>query len=747
VAGNLFAARFRWLEALPLLIVIGLLAAIALGALASDQAGGNPGRERLFDTYQRLVPAPAGGQAPFHVVSIDRESIRKIGPWPWPRTLLAEVAERARASGAQGVVIVEPVDSPDPLSPATIGEFWLSGARDADLARQLALLPNTDEALAKALNGWKSAVAIGEPAAPYARAVKFQRADIRSVDWLKASAAADFLALPSAAERAPMNAQLRRASPPAVAALPVDRDGVLRRLPPLWSVDGRATPSLALAAAAMANPGAMSLTLSPSEVDTAGVLPKALTIGERTMPLGSDLSLRFHLAKRIGAPETPAWRLLEPASSNAQLGGTIVLIGLDAVEGRGIETPRGVFSAAQVHALAAAQMANGVGLARPGWAPYAEAIAVMLLGAAAIMWSQRLAFWKAIGVAALASVALLLASFSAFAFGDLLLDPGPAALSLFLGAFSVAGGRSLGVVLRDEGVRGSFQGSLPEPTMRKLREEGAAEILDGGFRPLSVLACELRFTDDDMERLSGAPDDATKMIASACLDLRKAIIDVGGAAEQAEGGKMFAYFNAPLENADHMNAACAAALRLIESMDKVNAGIETSPRTRGVQLHLAIGVASGDCFVGPMGHGRANRYSAIGPAVDLAIFLRRQAEYYGPAIICDETVFRRTNHHFAFLELDRIKTNKSDKPANIYALVGNPFIKSSKSFRALDDAHRQLLTAYRSGDWAAARQMLNEARKSPGSKVALFDIYEERIRKLSELGVPSDWDGAHAVVI
>jgi adenylate cyclase len=250
-----------------------------------------------------------------------------------------------------------------------------------------------------------------------------------------------------------------------------------------------------------------------------------------------------------------------------------------------------------------------------------------------------------------------------------------------------------------------------------------------------------------MQKLSNSPDDVTKLIASACLDLRKAIIDTGGAAEQAEGGKMFAYFNAPLENANHIEAACSSALRLIESMDRTNAEIESSPRMRGIQLHLAIGIASGECYVGPMGHGRANRYSAIGPAVDMATFLRRQAEFYGPAIICDEIVYRKTHHHFAFLELDRVRTNKSDKPVGIFALVGNPFIKSSKSYRALDESHRQLLAAYRAGDWQAAKTFLSKVKESPGAKIALFDIYEERIRKMAEHGPPAGWDGAHSVMM
>ena len=392
-------------------------------------------------------------------------------------------------------------------------------------------------------------------------------------------------------------------------------------------------------------------------------------------------------------------------------------------------------------------MHDGVVVKRPGWIGYLEAITVMLLGAAAIMWAQRMDFWKALGGAAIASAILFALSFSTFSFGNLLFNPLPGALALFLGAFSVAGGRTLGVVLRDDAVRGTFQGSLPEPTMKKIREEGATDLLNGVKRPVTVLACELRLLEDDLNKLSAYPDDVTNMLASASNSLRNTIIETGGAADQADGGKLYAYFNAPLESADHIDAACSSALRLVESMDKTNAELEASNRTRGVQLHLAIGIATGDCFVGPMGHGRTNRYSAIGPAIEMASFLRKQAEFYGPAIICDEAVYRDTHHHFAYLELDRIRTNRSDTPTSIYALVGNPFIKSSKSYRSLDETHRQFLAAYRAGEFAEASALLEQVKKSPGAAIALFDIYEERLAEMAANGTPPQWDGAEKVTL
>ncbi|MBB5518382.1 CHASE2 domain-containing protein [Amphiplicatus metriothermophilus] len=743
MAINMFAARFRWLTALPLLFVILALAVIAVGTLSGAHSPKAATREKLFDFYQRVIPSSSSTPQPFHIITIDRESLDRIGPWPWPRTILADLVDKASAAGARGVLLVEPVDAPDPLSPETIGDFWLGGTRDEELARQLALLPSTDAALAAALTRTRGAAAIAESAS--AEALGAQRADMRGVEWLRLKGGdGDYLALPGARPRFEINDVLARSTRLAIAALEPDGDGVLRRVTLLWSRAGRPAPSLALQAALIASDADTATVIAdPSAVALTGRLPRMLEISGRTLPLGPDAALRLYPSRQTHAPETPAWRLLEPAASNAQLRGAVVLIGLDVAQGAAVKTPRGTLSRAQAHAMIARQIVSGKGLTRPRWAGYVEAVAVMLLGAAAIMWSQRFDFWKAVGVAALCSLVLLAASVAAFVFADMLLNPLPPALALFLGAFSVAGGRSLGVVLRDDTVRGSFHDSLPEPTMKRLREEGAAEILDGDHRPITVLACELKLADDDMAKLAATPDDATKLIAAACEDLRKTIIETGGAVEQAQGGKLFAYFNAPLQNADHIEAACASALRLIESMDKVNAELEASSRSRDVQVHLAIGIASGNCFVGPMGHGRRNRYSAIGPAVNSAAFLRSQAEVYGPAIICDETVYRKSHHHFAFLELDRLKTNFWEKPMSVYALVGNPFIKSSKSYRTLEENHRKLLAAYRAGDWATARAMHAKVKESPGSNIALFDIYEERIRKMAEEGAPADWDGAH----
>jgi len=745
VAKKMFRGNFEWLSALPLLLVTGALGVIALGALTGAQSPDAHSREVLFSYFQRLAPASYDTEENFQLVLIDRESVEEVGPWPWPRTVLAQLVEAAGEAGAKAVILTEPVDAPDPLSPETIGEFWLTGASDDALAQQLARLPRTDEVLARAFSEIDGAVGVSltPPESP-SRGAAFQRTDARAAQWLTFTGDGDFIALPAARYFYSLNDDLARAAQPAVAALVPDADGVVRRLPVLWSLNGKPAPSIALEAARLANDGnAIEAHATQSSANTQGRLLGAISINDHEIMLSLDGAMRLHLPKRLSTPSTSAARLLKPGSNNSQLSGAVVLIGLDTDIGDTAETTRGAMSPAALHALVAAQISAGAAPNRPIWTGYFEAIAVMMFGAAAIMTAQRLAFWHAIGFAAALSLFLLFGAFAIFALGNLLINPLAPSLALFVGALSVAGGKSIGGVLRDDSVRGSFHDTLPEPAMKKLREDGAKEVLEGAYRELTVLACDLRILDEDLRQMENLPDDVTKLLAAASLDLRQTIIATGGAADQAEGGRLFAYYNAPLEMADHLQAGCAAALRLVESMDKINANLDGSSRTRGLQINLAIGIATGECFVGPMGHGRNNRYSAIGPAIDRAAFLRSLSEKYGPAMICDEAIYRHTHHHFAFLELDKLTTRDTDRPFSIYALIGNPFIKSSKGFRALDEAHRQMLTAYRAGEISEAAKQLEKSKQSPGTRIALFDIYEERIKKLADDGVPDDWDGVH----
>ncbi len=738
--------QFRWLASLPLLLVTLLLIVIAVNALMGAHAPHAPMREALFDYYQRLAPAPATANSSFHVVLIDEESLEKVGPWPWPRTLIADLVDQTTEAGAKAVLIAEPLDVPDLLSSETIGDFWLQGAQDEALASQLKLLPRTDEVLARSLSALPAGVGFAEDNFNTLGEVTFLRSDITKSDGLMklVNPNSDFLALPSARARYPLSPALSAASNPVVLNLPTDQNGLLRRTYLYWSQGEKPRPSLSLEAARLSlDQPHINLGTHTTATSSQGKMPNKITLGDRAIDLESTGTLRLYPPRRSSITTTSAWKVLEGNASRQSFLGSVILIGRSAATGDTLRTPRGSLAPVEIHAIMADQITNGVSLKRPALFGYIEAIAVMLLGAAAIMLAQRLIFWQAMAVATGGAILLMLLSSMLFFTNGWLINPLLPALAMFVGTFSIAGGKSVGTVLFDDNVRGAFRGMLPENAMKALREDRTQKILTGVQRKITVLACELRLTDDDLQSLSETPNNVSQIMAAASHHLRNTITKIGGTVDQAEGGRIFAYFNVPLETADHIEKACAAALAMIESMDKTNTELASSARTRNIQIHLAIGIATGDCFSGPMGHGRRNRYSAIGHAVDLASFLRRQSEYYGPAIICADHVHRESHHKYAFLELDRVETGLNEKPFNIHALIGNPFIKSSKNFRDLDTAHRALIQAYRAGNVQEARSSLEKVRQFPASNISLFDIYEERIKTLEEKEIPTDWDGTH----
>ena len=68
-------------------------------AVLFSLATGERSRDALFDLWQRLSPRDLTG-TDVRIVMIDGESLKTVGPWPWPRYYLARLTEEIAAGGA-----------------------------------------------------------------------------------------------------------------------------------------------------------------------------------------------------------------------------------------------------------------------------------------------------------------------------------------------------------------------------------------------------------------------------------------------------------------------------------------------------------------------------------------------------------------------------------------------------------------------------------------------------------------------
>src|SRR5579863_3917381 len=114
-------------------------------------------RLRTFDLFQVLRPREQTAR-PVVIVDIDEASLKEIGQWPWPRTIVADLVTRLTALGAVAIGFDAVFPEPDRTSPNQLA----STLRDLDDAtrERLRSLPGNDEVLAGALR--KSRVVLGE---------------------------------------------------------------------------------------------------------------------------------------------------------------------------------------------------------------------------------------------------------------------------------------------------------------------------------------------------------------------------------------------------------------------------------------------------------------------------------------------------------------------------------------------------------------------------------------------------------
>ena len=82
--------RRAWQTLIPLAIL-----ALSVGLRIIDPVAMQQARLLTLDAYQRLEPRPYTPDLPVRIIDIDDESLARLGQWPWPRTIIADLEHDA----------------------------------------------------------------------------------------------------------------------------------------------------------------------------------------------------------------------------------------------------------------------------------------------------------------------------------------------------------------------------------------------------------------------------------------------------------------------------------------------------------------------------------------------------------------------------------------------------------------------------------------------------------------------------
>src|SRR5438093_12054066 len=139
-----------------------------------------------------------------------------------------------------------------------------------------------------------------------------------------------------------------------------------------------------------------------------------------------------------------------------------------------------------------------------------------------------------------------------------------------------------------------------------------------------------------------------------------------GTLKEYVGDELMAIFGAPLEQADHAQRACAAALAMRDKRIELAGEWQATGRPK---LIARTGINSGLMLVGNLGSKYRFAYGALGDHVNLGSRLEGLNKVYGTEILIGENTARLVAASFVLREIDMVRVVGREQPVRIYELL------------------------------------------------------------------------------
>jgi adenylate cyclase len=728
----------------PRLLYVLILGTVIVASLALRIWDPSPVarlRSLVFDAYQRVSPRTFDPALPVRVVDIDEESLKRVGQWPWPRTVLADLVTKLGQNGAAAIGFDMVFPEPDRMSPANTLRFWPNAEALAGLRQEIEKLPSNDQVFAEAIG--TAPVVLGFIAAPQGTSFPETKAgfahggdDPKLFAPYYPGAAASLEELQDQAQGAG-----------SLNWIP-DHDQIIRRMPMVIRVGDTLYPSFAADMLRLAQ-GASTYMVKSSGAsgekafgEKTGIVK--IRVGDFEIPTEADGQMWIRFTPEAKQRYLPAWKVLNGEIGREELEGRILLIGTSAA---GLLDLRATPLDASVpgvslHAQAIEQILQGSFLQRPDFATAAELLYILVIGLLIAFLIYRMgALGSAVlgGAAVAAVIGISWYAFDAFGW---LVDPIYPAVALT--AIYLVG--TLVVFLRTERernrVRHAFSHYMAPALVERLANDPSRLKLGGETRDMTLLFSDVRGFTGISEGLDA--EELTRFLNSLFTPLSNIILEEQGTIDKFMGDAVMAFWNAPLDDNLHPSHACSAALRMMREMETLNERWREEAEAKGrpfKPVRLGIGLNTGICCVGNLGSETRFDYSVIGDNVNVASRLEGQSKTYDVGTVVGETTTARAPD-FAFLELDLLKVKGKTEATRAFALLGDTAFKQSPNFITLAERHGEFLARYRAKDWDAAEALSRECERLNTSHLdRLYALYRERIDYFRMNPPPPQWDG------
>ena len=643
-------------------------------------------RLRYFDT---LITAKAPTQNNIYTVNIDEAALDKYGQWPLPRDEYAKIVQNLYQRGAGLVVLNVLMAEPDRSG----GDAVLANA----LKQYPVVLPSVPSAKTKNTPRQPGSAVIG---AEYSDLIVQYPGLIANIRPLEASAVGVGI----------------------VNTLP-EIDGVNRRLPLVVAVGDKLYPSLSMETLRVAaGDSTFQVKLSELGVEKMRIPAFGPVTTDNLGRVWVDLSQQSNSVSLMNLPR--------------DFGGAVVIVGPSAAGiANPIPTAKGAVWPQEFQAMAIGTMINGVVIARPDWADGAEILTILALGVILLFLTR----WIYAGLASIVAFIAVLAYGSHFMFEHSLwlFDITGPITAVILVALHAYGIKFVSEFLQKQQIKKQFGTYLSPAMVEKLQKNPELLQLGGDSRELSIMFTDVRGFTSISEHYGKDVQGLTKIMNRYMTAMTAKIIENQGTLDKYIGDAQMAFWNAPLDDADHAKNAVRTGLQMMGSLDAFNQEVTAE----GIPAFgMGLGINTDTVVVGNMGSDQRFDYTCLGDGVNLAARLEGQSKPYGVKIVLGPKTAQLVKDEYFVLELDCIAVKGKKEGVTIYTVLGrNDEVNVA---RADTQMHEAMLALYRQQKFDQAIKFCQDLKgRFAGEMDHYYDAWIERCEEMKHVGLPQDWDG------
>jgi adenylate cyclase len=695
-------------------------------------------RLRTFDFFQILWPRQQNSR-PVAIVDIDEASLKSVGQWPWPRTVLADLITHITQAGAAAIGFDVIFAEPDRMSPA-VAEQSFRGI-DADTRAKLDSLPSNDAVLADAIRN--SRVVVGEAGTATSTPTPPGEATLQTGFAIRGPDPAPYLVtFPGILRNVPQIEEA--AAGRGLISINPEHDGIIRRVPVIMEVQGALVPSLSMEMLRVVTHSSAILV----RVNNAGVASVAVPGLE--VPTDRNGQLWVHFNKHDPARYVSAKDVLQGTVAPDRLRGRLVIIGTSAIGLLDVKTTpvEAAMPGVEVHAEILESVLTKSLLVSPNYAIGAELTVAVLFGLAIIVAAPMLSATVVVLLGAFLIAGLIGLSLYLFVEHGLLIDFTYPLISSWLIYLVLTFVNYFREQKQRQQIRSAFGFYLSPHMVEQLARSPDRLVLGGEERRMTILFSDVRGFTTISEHYKDDPQGLTRLMNRFLTPLTNAIIERKGTIDKYIGDAIMAFWNAPVDDAEQEANACDAALEMQTRAAALNEELKREADANGgvyMPLKIGIGLNTGPCVVGNMGSDFRFNYSVLGDTVNVASRLEARTKDYRLPLVIGSRTAEKAKEKFATMEIDLIQVKGKKQPEAVFTVLGRADLEQDPRCRELCALNAEMLARYRKQDWDVALNLIDRCRKAAnGIEVAgLYDMYEERIAAYRADPPGPGWDGVY----